>query len=259
RSLEVELVPTSHQGFAGDGMNVAWPKVCMGCGMQENLTTIDEPFNRKMAISSTKLGMQTTTRISSFSGVARISLCPNCKKEGDRDVTLQRLPGTIAVLASFLVLVFLWLPYGGITMLYGILSGLWIPVIFLGLGPLRSTSLLDSFGRINIQYRTGNIGFSFRNALYHSAFSGMNSHLQSWTWEQDTPQGYSDTKVGVNVDAGFRIISILMCPAFLFGLVLVSVAGFVGVGMSMGIPLIIGLVIMVLLQLMGKMSSDKST
>lgn len=250
RSFVIELVPDSPPELGDDEMRIAWPQVCMGCGTQESLTTIDEPFNRKGAISSITLGTRTTTRISSFTGTARISLCPNCKEEGDRDIRSQRLPGMVAAIASTLVLAILWLPYGGISTLYGILAGLWIPVIFLILGPLRSTSLLDSFGRINVQYGTGNIGFSFRNALYHSAFNVMNPQLPSWTWEQGRPEGYSDTKVGVNVNAGFRIVSCLLCPAFLFGLVLVSVAGFLGVGLSVGLPLIVGIGVMVPFQLM---------
>lgn len=251
KSFSIELVSDSPPDF-GDGMRIAWPQICMGCGTQESLTTIDEPFDRKSAISSMTLGTRTTTTIGSFSGTARIALCPDCKKEGDRDISSQRLPGLVAAFASSVVLAIFWLPYGGVTTLYGLLAGLWIPVIFLGLGPLRSTSLLDSFGRINVQYGSGNIGFSFKNALYHSAFNAMNPQFPSWTWEQGGPQGYSDTKVGANINAGFRILSCLLCPAFLFGLVLVSVAGFLGVGMSLIIPLIVGIGIWVPFQFMGK-------
>jgi len=203
---------------------IAWPMLCLGCGSQTDLITIDEPFTRTSLTNVTDLGMVKQLHTKTYSGTAKLSLCPRCKANAARLSYTRVASGNLAALTSFVILVLFWLPYGPASIFMAIVAGLWIPLLFLWFGPLRPRRFFDAFGKIGIQSLTGGIGFSFKNMDYYLAFSQANPHLRSWHWGTSMPPDYAVTKESTRFGFEYCISCNLFCT-FIFGLFLMGMVG----------------------------------
>lgn len=191
-----------------DATQIAWPKICMGCGSQIDLVERNEPLKRAAAISATtkyrggrKFTEMTFQKVGSR---AYVFLCPTCKADALKSAKTRRLSGSVAVITSVVLLIVVVIPEAlriasfspfppsppipFLTVFPFLIAlsfayGLWIPLLFLSLGPAKPMRLFDVNGRLGIQSGSGRAGFSFKNGIYGSAFSSANPDIQTWSWE----------------------------------------------------------------------------
>lgn len=234
---------------------IAWPRLCMGCGTQDNLTEIEEPLERGAVIGSESFGMLTRRTIRTFRGTAHVCLCRSCKDSGARSASIRQRSASYAAVASTIVLFLFWLPRGPMIDMLAFVSALWIPLIFISMGPAKRLSFIDTYGTLAITQKSGEVGFLFRNKSYQSAFTPANPLLPSLQdgepiWATRDPSGYR-VRSCAKADLGCTFL----CGVLMLG----TFVGYAYYGISLLLPLGAGIITMLLYEKSLKRESIKSS